>query len=89
MHGYIFADIALGNFSTRVKLIVCDMSLPGILGQDFMMVNIKSWDLEALTLCTKDGKTYTVIQVNQQKAFVESALNKTWISLLGAACWFL
>ncbi len=57
VHGYIFADIALGHFSTRVKLIVCDMSLPVILGQDFMMVNIKSWDLDALTLCTKDGKT--------------------------------
>ncbi|KAH3839339.1 hypothetical protein DPMN_112767 [Dreissena polymorpha] len=33
------------------------MSLPGILGQDFMMQNIRSWNLETLQLCTKDGKT--------------------------------
>ncbi|KAH3746542.1 hypothetical protein DPMN_180950 [Dreissena polymorpha] len=83
VHGYIFADIALGNFSTRVKLIVCDMSLPGIL-----MQNIKSWNLETLQLLQKMEKPYTVTQVNQQEAFVDSAFNKMWIFLLGAACWF-
>ncbi|XP_053383689.1 uncharacterized protein LOC128549929 [Mercenaria mercenaria] len=55
MHGLIEADIDSGSFKARTTIIVCDISLPGLLGQDFIMKNIVQWNLERMELNTKDG----------------------------------
>ena len=55
VYGSILTDIIFGKYKAEVNIIVCDISLPGILGQDFITKHIKQWDLETLELCTKDG----------------------------------
>ena len=55
VRGYVNTNITFGNYTAKVTVIVCDMSLPGILGQDFIMENVKQWNIETLELYTKDG----------------------------------
>ena len=57
VHGYADLTLTLGEFETKMTFVVCDMSLDGILGQDFIRKHIRYWDLESLELCTKDGYT--------------------------------
>ena len=55
VYGYVNTKITLGNYEATSCIIVCEMKQPGILGQDFLKVNIKTWNFDNLELCTKNG----------------------------------
>ena len=55
VYGHVEADIALGSYTTKAKLIVCDMANQGILGYDFIGKHIRYWDMENMEMLTKDG----------------------------------
>jgi len=57
VHGYADIILQLGEFQTEITIVVCDISLEGILGQDFITKHIRYWDLESLQLWTKNGSS--------------------------------
>ena len=56
VYGCADLKIRFGDYETKVTVIVSEISLQGIIGQDFLLNNVKRWDLESLELLTKDNK---------------------------------
>ena len=56
-YGYVDLIVKLGSYSFEKTFIVCDIASDGILGQDFLLKYVKSWDLEAHKLILKHGNT--------------------------------
>lgn len=55
VYGYVDMKLTLGTFETDVTFVICDITLDGIIGHDFITRHTKCWDFESLNLITKDG----------------------------------
>ena len=53
VYGTTTAKLDFGSFSSDIPIIVRDISLEGILGQDFIMSHVKTCNLERYELTTK------------------------------------
>lgn len=53
VYGRAELNICFESSQINQPVIVCDITPEGILGQDFLMKHIKTWDLETLSLKTK------------------------------------
>ncbi|XP_045206353.2 uncharacterized protein LOC123558545 [Mercenaria mercenaria] len=48
--------ITIGDAEVKHNVIVCDMAMEGIIGQDFIMKHVKSWDMDNLKLKLRSGE---------------------------------
>ncbi|XP_045194238.2 uncharacterized protein LOC123549863 [Mercenaria mercenaria] len=53
--------IRLGDVSIEHKVIVCDMAMDGIIGQDYILKHVKYWDLDNLQLKLRSGQSIQCI----------------------------
>lgn len=55
VHGSTHVNITINDITYNVPVIVCDISGDAILGQDFLLKNVKKIDYRKLSLITVDG----------------------------------
>jgi transposase InsO family protein len=55
-YGYADVLISFGPTQTQHEVIICDITPDGVLGQDFVLKHIKTWDFDSLSMRTRQEK---------------------------------
>ena len=88
VRGNIDVLLTIGNFEKRVNAIVCDIPIPGILGQDFIKKHISTWDIQKHILKTVDGHIIECESKSTDDIICRFWSKKAWTCLQTVSRWY-